>query len=74
MLINVYASLYQRTMLTSNQPVTTTIPWSVIDAWIVRKLLVTSFLDKIFVTGKQALMHWVHEFSVHVGTRQFGNQ
>ena len=51
MLITVYASPYQLTMLTSSQPVTMTIPWSVIDAWIVRKLLMTSLLDETLKTS-----------------------
>jgi len=59
-LIIVYASPYHLMMLTSSQPVTMTIPCSVIDAWIVRKLPMISLLDqtlKISVTGKELLVH-----------------
>lgn len=55
MLITVYASPYLSMMFIISQPVTMTILCSVIDAWIVRKLLMKSLLNlslKIFLTGK----------------------
>ena len=45
MLITVYVLLYHLRRLSSSHPVTITIPFSAIDAWIVRKLLVISLLD-----------------------------